>query len=121
MTNDAPVAFEVDSETTVTWTARDDAGNTSSATQLVTIRRLPVDPVPGECVDSDGDGWGWDGSNSCKIDPSEYVCVDADGDGWGWNGFSSCRPPKDTGKTPCIDTDGDGWGWTGTASCRVSQ
>lgn len=116
VTNDAPVVFEVESETTVTWTARDDAGNTSSATQLVTIQRLPV-----ECVDSDGDGWGWDGSKSCKIDSSEYICVDTDGDGWGWNGFSSCRPPKDIGKTPCIDTDGDGWGWTGTASCRVSQ
>jgi len=48
-----------------------------------------------ECVDTDGDGWGWDGVSSCRIsdysdiDPAE--CVDTDGDGWGWNGVESCR------------------------------
>lgn len=38
-----------------------------------------------ECIDTDGDGWGWDGTSSC-----EMPCVDNDGDGWGWNGTSSC-------------------------------
>ncbi len=63
-----------------------------------------------ECIDSDGDGWGWNGVESCRI------CVDTDpvGDGWGWNGAESCR-------IECIDTDpqGDGWGWDGTKSCRI--
>ena len=51
-------------------------------------------------------------------DTDDLACVDTDGDGWGWNGFASCRPPKE-GDTVCIDTDGDGWGWTGTESCRI--
>jgi hypothetical protein len=28
----------------------------------------PLVPVVGECIDSDGDGWGWDGVDSCVID-----------------------------------------------------
>ena len=27
----------------------------------------PLEPVAGACVDSDGDGWGWDGTNSCLV------------------------------------------------------
>ncbi len=62
-----------------------------------------------ECIDNDGDGWGWDGQTSCAM-----PCVDSDGDGWGWNGAESCIVP-----TACVDTDGDGWGWDGTASCLI--
>lgn len=68
---------------------------------------VPVNNVPG-CIDTDGDGWGWNGTASCKlaasgslltsqtntigIDPvSASICVDSDGDGWGWNGVASCR------------------------------
>ena len=47
-------------------------------------------------------------------------CVDtgAIGDGWGWNGSTSCRV---TSTSRCIDTGviGDGWGWDGTRSCRL--
>ncbi len=45
-----------------------------------------------ECVDTGvlGDGWGWDGFNSCRIDTPAFECVDTDGDGWGWNGVDSC-------------------------------
>ena len=71
----------------------------------------PVDSVsgdePGEenfpatiCIDSDGDGWGWNGIESCIVDtvptvptaPDEIpmACIDTDGDGWGWNGVESC-------------------------------
>lgn len=46
------------------------------------------------CVDSDGDGWGWDGTVSCLVEPSVPVvageCIDVDGDGWGWNGVDTC-------------------------------
>jgi hypothetical protein len=62
----------------------------------------------GPCIDSDGDGWGWNGA-SCRVagqsatSPSggtgtpvpsvtDGTCIDGDGDGWGWNGTSSCRP-----------------------------
>ncbi len=47
----------------------------------------------GPCVDLDGDGWGWDGQNSCRIEGVVAVageCVDYDGDGWGWDGVQSC-------------------------------
>ncbi len=57
---------------------------------------LPTGPVlANECVDTDGDGWGWNGHESCQIDDSTANrtrrCFDEDGDGWGWNGVSSCR------------------------------
>ena len=88
-----------------------------------------------DCIDTDpvGDGWGWDGSASCRVnvttnsDTSSDSCVDTDpiGDGWGWDGSASCRVDavvnNDPETSPCIDTDpvGDGWGWDGSASCRV--
>lgn len=44
-------------------------------------------------------------------DVLSQTCVDTDGDGWGWDGFNSCRmPDSTTGSSECIDTDGDGWG-----------
>lgn len=50
-----------------------------------------------ECVDSDGDGWGWIEATktSCKVEghaPTTSECVDTDGDGWGWNGIETCIP-----------------------------
>ena len=46
-----------------------------------------------ECIDEDGDGWGWDGELTCKM-PQQTItaCIDEDGDGFGWNGVSSCTP-----------------------------
>lgn len=101
------------------------------------------EPIPttaivfGNCVDADGDGWGWDGTRSCRIPPgirnsnenSAANCVDTPplNDDWGWNYAreKSCRIPRsnngqsNASAIQCIDTDGDGWGWTGTESCRV--
>ena len=47
-------------------------------------------------------------------------CVDTGlpGDGWGWNGTSSCRVTSTATQSLCYDFDGDGWGWDGTMSCR---
>ena len=87
-------------------------------------------PAP-VCIDTDpvGDGWGWDGSSSCRIAdamPVAGACIDSDpvGDGWGWDGVSSCQinaAPVPT--AVCVDTDpvGDGWGWNGATSCRTTQ
>lgn len=89
-----------------------------------------------ECIDTDGDGWGWTGSASCRIEqhvveevkPELKQCVDTDGDGWGWNGTESCIvqskpqptiPIKTTGL--CVDTDNDGWGWNGISSCTIKR
>lgn len=77
-----------------------------------------------QCIDYPpvGDGWGWDGFNSCELEKSPDLmpgpCVDTDGDGWGWNGIESCLLPMPA-VGACIDTDGDGWGWDGMASCRI--
>lgn len=78
------------------------------------------------CVDTApiGDGWGWNGSDSCVVLKSDEnvaasECVDTDGDGWGWNGTASCRAVAEIAAN-CIDIDGDGWGWTGSTSCRVT-
>ena len=46
-----------------------------------------------ECIDTDGDGWGWDGTDSCLIEIAEDIeCIDSDGDGWGWDGTMTCLP-----------------------------
>ncbi len=74
-----------------------------------------------DCIDSDGDGWGWDGSMSCRIgELTRGECIDTDGDGWGWDGLGSCLIDEPEPAT-CIDTDGDGWGWDGTGSCRIGE
>jgi hypothetical protein len=99
-----------------------------------------TDGSSAECIDTDpiGDGWGWNGSSSCRVDAGGggetggaggNDCVDTDpvGDGWGWDGTQSCRVDAGGGDTGgsggavCVDTDpvGDGWGWDGTQSCRV--
>ena len=58
-----------------------------------------------QCVDPDGDGWGWDGYQSCRVEaPSTHVCVDTDGDGWGWDGTQSCRAGAPVVRQ-CVDTD----------------
>ncbi len=87
-----------------------------------------------------GDGWGWNGTNSCELPTDSVIavnptpldttgsCLDADGDGWGWNGTNSClvaTTGNSVGNTDspaggCIDTDGDGWGWNGVNSCPAS-
>ncbi len=74
-----------------------------------------------QCIDEDGDGWGWDGSASCQIPnfvPMAGACVDYDGDGYGWNGIASCLVSE---PAACIDEDGDGWGWNGSASCLIED
>ena len=85
-------------------------------------RSCRVAPVPANCIDTDGDGWGWDGQRSCRVDttqPQPGTCIDTDGDGWGWDGERSCQvETKQPQSGTCIDTDGDGWGWNGTGSCR---
>lgn len=56
------------------------------------------------------------------------TCIDSDGDGWGWTGTESCKtgttsnpiqPTNQRMQSACIDSDGDGWGWDGVASCKV--
>jgi len=80
------------------------------------------------CVDSDGDGWGWNGVSSCQVggdatpasnNSSSAVCSDPDGDGWGWDGTSSCLVTKVIATGSCEDPDGDGWGWNGVSTCQV--
>jgi len=65
----------------------------------------------GSCIDTDGDGYGWDGTKTCI----PLACVDSDGDGWGWDGFRSCRVSM-----PCVDSDGDGYGWDGFKTCLLT-
>ena len=91
-----------------------------------------------ECVDADGDGWGWNGTESCLVSSAPQACIDTDGDGYGWDGQASCvvggqstsgnsgtaitsSSAINTGGAVCVDTDGDGWGWDGTESCLVGE
>jgi len=83
-----------------------------------------------QCIDSDGDGYGWNGSETCTPATSSPTlnsgCDYSDANlygGWGWNTETnqSCAPleePSDPAQAvQCIDTDGDGYGWNGVASC----
>lgn len=91
--------------------------------------RTPATSQASTCVDSDGDGWGWNGVASCKTSQDQpnlnqqLACVDHDGDGWGWNGVASCKTGQDqpnlNQQLACVDSDGDGWGWDGNGSCET--
>lgn len=58
------------------------------------------------------------------------VCTDTDpvGDGWGWDGSVSCRVSRNTPppvtvqcSSAAADTDNDGFGWENNASCVVTE
>ena len=56
-----------------------------------------VTDTSGNCDYSDADqnaGWGWDPvvRQACVPLSAETQCVDSDGDGWGWDGLKSCIP-----------------------------
>ena len=57
---------------------------------------------------------------SADTSSAALVCIDTSpvGDGWGWNGTTSCRVTVTETESVCYDFDGDGWGWDGTMSCR---
>ncbi len=106
--------------------------------------------IEDQCVDDDGDGWGWRGvwpaGESCEVAAGGASsggglgglgeCVDPDGDGWGWRGVwpagESCEVAAGGassggglgGLGECVDDDGDGWGWRGVwpagESCEVA-
>jgi hypothetical protein len=46
--------------------------------------------------------------------------IDPDGDGWGWENQQSCRVPP-VCRSAASDPDGDGWGWENQRSCKVSK
>jgi len=60
-----------------------------------------------------GDGWGWDGSTSCRVESADTSTNTNNG------GTQSVA----TTDASCVDTDpiGDGWGWNGSTSCRVNN
>jgi hypothetical protein len=78
-------------------TLTDDEGNTVTCDAPITVEEEVAQA--GECVDWDGDGWGWDGEKGCKMpdnDEEEATtpeCIDWDGDGWGWDGEKGCKMP----------------------------
>lgn len=99
--------------------------------------------------DPDGDGWGWENNQSCRVvsgsssggsnggsSGSYPTCnsaaSDPDGDGWGWENNQSCRVASGgssgggssnypTCNSAASDPDGDGWGWENNQSCRVAS
>lgn len=86
--------------------------------------------VTGDCIDTDGDGYGWNGVESCRIADGENtnsggqnsnsVCIDTDGDGYGWDGSATCVPSSENSSVEtleCVDSDGDGYGWDGVRTC----
>jgi hypothetical protein len=77
--------------------------------------------------DPDGDGWGWENNQSCKVaDAYLPSCSpsssDPDRDGWGFENGRSCQMREDSFASCsnlAADPDGDGWGWGNNQSCRV--
>jgi len=76
--------------------------------------------------DPDGDGYGWENEQSCKVAAStgvESQCEDRGDFPWGWNPItlSSCLLGVQVVPATCVDADGDGWGWDGIATCVVAS
>jgi len=83
------------------------------------------------CVDYDGDGIGWNGTESCTVLTADPNCDYSQADqsysqGWGYNPVTgnSCPPlPGDSYKPEdkCASVSIDGWGWNyfRQESCRV--
>ena len=76
---------------------------------------LGIQTEPSECIDNDGDGFGWNGIATCIVELSQ--CEDRGGYPWGWNPVTleSCRLDEQVSTTlplqpatECTDTDGDG-------------
>jgi len=81
---------------------------------LVLLLSLPVfsaaDDLPfcsNASFDSDGDGWGWENQQSCRVG----------------NSAATTATSSTNGKPVCgagaIDPDNDGWGWENNQSCKV--
>lgn len=70
----------------------------------------------GECLDPDGDGWGWNGASCRVVDSSAGQSTG----GSQSTGSGSSSSGASSGSGSCLDPDGDGWGWNG-ASCRTSS
>ncbi len=91
----------------------------------VSMAPVLANPIPlcvSDASDPDGDGWGFERGQSCRV---QALCIDTDGDGWGWDGANSCLMSEFYSKfyvtAPCVDSDGDGWGWDGYRSCRIAE
>lgn len=72
---------------------------------------VPTGNLP-DCIDTPpiGDGWGWDGDDSCKILKDDEL------------GFGQCEVHYDNLPIgDCVDVEpvGDGYGWNGVYSCEI--
>lgn len=71
---------------------------------------IPTGGLP-ECIDTAplGNGWGWDGTNTCKVLPDDNI------------GIADCPAYYVAPESECVDVFpvGDGWGWNGFASCEI--
>lgn len=110
---------------------------TTSVLAVCSLSTSAYSQSSGACVDSDGDGYGWNGSSTCLVNApdnsqSGAACVDSDGDGYGWNGSSTClvgatnQPAQlqaDQPSAGCVDSDGDGYGWNALtmSTCLVNN
>lgn len=73
ISNDAPEQFAADQTTTVTWTATDQAGNSTDATQIVTVTKSDTGKQ-----DTDGDGVA-DTADVCPLTMVPEVSVPSNG------------------------------------------
>lgn len=72
---------------------------------LIAYSLLPNIVAAAPCIDEDGDGWGWDGVESCVASaPVVQACTDHDGDGWGWDGVDTCIVGSQPATQPVVVT-----------------
>ena len=82
-------------------------------------------------IDTDGDGYGWNGVATCVIpDRQTHDCESRGDDQWSWNPITQtlCQLEErvtssvlnsNSDSSECVDTDGDEYGWNGFTSCQV--
>lgn len=87
----------------------------TSTTPLRAVGRAP------ECTDTDADGWGWDGTQTCYPDQCDYTHAFAQ-NGWGWNesNGSSCAPTDTCIYDNSQPETGTGWNFFTGKACSAS-
>ena len=95
------------------------ASNPAPAPTIAATQPVANTRVPGPCIDSDNDGFGWNGFETCIPDnPQPTASAVAPIAAPATSTNTSVQATATTAIAgPCIDSDNDGFGWNGIETC----
>ena len=128
-TNIAVATIFANGRATISCTlAAPDPAPVATATATATATTLTTAPVAvaGPCIDSDNDGFGWNGIDTCIPDTPRQVAQapqPAPASTTTQTSTSAPAPAVSQAQAvtpgPCIDSDNDGFGWNGVDTCLI--